>query len=103
MTQPDPKIYEDLFGPVSVTVEVEVLGKKYLVPDGLPVLRALQYIELIHQGLTINYSKLCWNNRCHTCLVEYETRKGNRKIFEACQLVVWEGMKITDIPLALNP
>lgn len=102
MTEIDPKVINDLFGPITQTVSVELFGKTYEVPAEIPVLRALQYIEMVHQGVKIDYSKLCWNNRCHNCLVEYETRSGKKKLFEACQLTVCKGLKITDIPIALD-
>ena len=95
-----PEEIEELFGPTDAKVEIELMGRTYSVPRELSILRALHYIELVHEGISIDYTRLCWNNRCRNCLVEYETRNGRRKIHQACQMAVCPELRITAVPMA---
>ncbi|MBI4774993.1 MAG: 4Fe-4S dicluster domain-containing protein [Deltaproteobacteria bacterium] len=75
-------------------IEVYILGKKYAVPRGLTILKALEYAGF---GLTRGCG--CRGGVCGACLTVYR-RKGDFRLKTglACQTVVEPDMYLTQLP-----
>ena len=81
--------YKDLFEPFDKLVEIEILGKKYKVPENNTLLRCFQFIAVE----SISYGDFCWNGDCLNCQVWI--RNGDReKALMTCRAKVEEGMQI---------
>jgi len=77
-------------------VEIEVLGKKFQVPEKNTCLRVFQYIS----PETIPYGRFCWNQECQLCRISY-TMAGQSdarpRAVLSCKILVAEGMQITEL------
>lgn len=81
--------YKDIFEPFERLVAIEILGKRYEVPENNTLLRCFQYISLE----TVSYGEFCWNGDCLNCQVWIE--KGDKeKALIGCRAKVEEGMRI---------
>lgn len=91
--QPHPEI----FAPYERLIEVEILGRKFHVPENNSILRCLQFLDIEK----VSNADLCWNGDCLNCQVWIENR-GKEKAVIACRTDVREGMRIVrvskDIP-----
>ena len=84
----DPQI----FAPYERLIEVDILGRKYRVPENNSILRCLQYLELE----AISNADLCWNGECLNCQVWIENRDKAKAVI-ACRVDATEGMSIVKI------
>lgn len=84
--------YKDIFEPFDKLVEIEILGKKYKVPENNTLLRCFQYISLQN----ISYGDFCWNGDCLNCQV-WIKNGDKEKAMISCRVKVEEGMKIVRI------
>jgi NADH dehydrogenase/NADH:ubiquinone oxidoreductase subunit G len=91
--QPHPEI----FTPYERLIEIEILGRKYQVPENNSILRCLQFLDMEE----ISNADLCWNGDCLNCQVWIENN-GKEKALISCRSNATEGMKILrlskDIP-----
>lgn len=91
--QPHPEI----FTPYERLIEIEILGRKYCVPENNSILRCLQFLDMEE----ISNADLCWNGDCLNCQVWIENN-GKEKAVISCRANAAEGMKIVrlskDIP-----
>lgn len=87
----------DIFEPFERLVEIDVLGRKYHVPENNSILRGFQYLDIE----AISESDLCWNGECLNCQVWIKNGEKERAVI-SCRTNVMEGMVILrvsdDIP-----
>ncbi|HMJ08674.1 MAG TPA: 2Fe-2S iron-sulfur cluster-binding protein [Pyrinomonadaceae bacterium] len=55
----------DIFEPYERLIEIEILGRKYSVPENNSILRCLQFLEMED----ISEGDFCWNGECLNCQV----------------------------------
>jgi len=83
----------ELFEPFERLIEIEILGRKYQVPEKNTLLRCFQYLFLE----PISYGGFCWNGTCRTCEVHYHLGDERDRTCLACSTKVVEGMVITQV------
>ena len=85
-------IDNDIFEPYDKLIEIEIRGKKFLVPENNMLLRCFQFLSME----TVSYGDFCWNGDCANCQVWLETTAtdGKDKPALSCRTKVEEGMKI---------
>lgn len=75
-------------------IRIYVMGKEYLVPEGLTIMRALEYC-----GFLFVRGAGCRGGFCGACSTVYRKKDSFRlKVGLACQTVVENGMYLTQIP-----
>lgn len=75
-------------------IRIYVMGKEYLVPEGLTIMRALEYC-----GFLFVRGAGCRGGFCGACSTVYRKKDSFRlKVGLACQTVVEDGMYLTQIP-----
>lgn len=84
--------YRDLFEPFEKLIEIEILGKKYEVPENNTLLRCFQYLSLE----TISYGDFCWNGECLNCQV-WIKNGDKEKALMTCRTKVEAGMEIVKL------
>ena len=82
-------INTDIFEPYEKLVEIEILGKKYEVPENNSLLRCFQFLSME----TVSLGDLCWNGECASCQVWLEDTVKDKPVL-SCRTKVREGMKI---------
>lgn len=88
----DPQIIQELFEPFERLVQIEILGRKYEVPEKNSLLRCFQFLFFD----SISYGGFCWNGTCRTCEVQYRLEDERTGRCLSCSTRVVEGMTITD-------
>jgi len=92
--------HHEIFIPYERLIEIEILGRKYHVPENNSILRCLQFLDMEE----ISHADLCWNGDCLNCQVWVENN-GKEKALVSCRANAAEGMNIVrlskDIPF--NP
>lgn len=79
----------DIFEPFENLIEIEILGRKYNVPENNSILRGLQFLDMD----AISESDLCWNGECLDCQVWLKNGDKEKAVL-ACRTPVADGMKI---------
>lgn len=75
-------------------VTIYIMGKQYQVPQGLTIMKAMEYA-----GYKFIRGCGCRGGFCGACATVYRTQDDYRlKVGLACQTVVEEGMYLTQIP-----
>jgi NADH dehydrogenase/NADH:ubiquinone oxidoreductase subunit G len=87
----------DIFEPFEKLVEIEILGKRYEVPENNSLLRCFQYLSME----TISYGDFCWNGECASCQVWLEDTAKDKPVL-SCRTKVREGMKIVRMSAEIN-
>lgn len=87
----------DIFEPFEKLVEIEILGKRYEVPENNSLLRCFQYLSME----TISYGDFCWNGECASCQVWLEGTAKDKPVL-SCRTKVREGMKIVRMSAEIN-
>lgn len=91
-TEPKTKKAAKDAGPEMVSIYI--MGKKYEVPKGLTIQKALEYA-----GMTLLRGCGCRGGFCGACGTVYRTKGDYKlKVALACQTVVEDGMYLTQIP-----
>lgn len=80
---------QDVFEPFEKLIEIEILGKTYLVPENNSLLRCLQYLDLEN----ISMGDFCWNGDCSNCQVWLAETIQEKPVL-ACRTKVAAKMKI---------
>ena len=92
--------HPEMFAPFERLIEIEILGRKFNVPEKNSILRGFQFLRT-HE---ISNADLCWNGDCLNCQVWIE-KNGKEKAVMACRTTAVEGMKIVrisdDLPFAV--
>jgi NADH dehydrogenase/NADH:ubiquinone oxidoreductase subunit G len=84
--------FDDILQPYDKLVEIEILGKRRMVPENNSLLRCFQFLSV---G-TISYGNFCWNGSCDNCIVRVESGTRKRNLM-SCRTRVKEGMKIVHL------
>ncbi len=96
---PKDRASADLFGDFRQLLPIEVEGVRCLVPEGNSVLRALQYCELEHRNLRMEWGRYCWNDTVGCCAMSYRpTPEAELRVGRACQVQVRAGLQIVLLP-----
>jgi hypothetical protein len=84
----------EVFRPFERLVEINILGRTFLVPEKNSVLRCFQFIS----PDTIPYGRFCWNQDCQYCRVncQLQDEDCSRPIL-SCKFMVSEGMNISEL------
>lgn len=85
----NPKDLPDIFEPFEKLVQIQILGKPYLVPENNTLLRCFQFLSLE----SISAGDFCWNRDCMNCQVWID-KDGVEKSLIACRATVEENMEI---------
>lgn len=88
---------DDIFQPYEKLIEIEILGKKHLVPENNSLLRCFQFLSME----SISYGDFCWNGECLNCQVWLE-HGDKQKAVIACRTTITEGMKIVRLAKAID-
>lgn len=86
------KHHPEIFVPYNDLIEIEIIGRRYRVPENNSILRCLQFLEMDR----ISHSDLCWNGECLNCQVLVSDGKKEKAVL-ACRTDVVVGMKIVRI------
>jgi len=81
-----------IFAPYDRLIEIEILGRKYRVPENNSILRCLQYLEME----AVSHADLCWNGECLNCQVWVENGEKPKALI-SCRVDAAEGMCIVKI------
>lgn len=88
-------IDSDLFEPYEKLITIEVLGRRFAVPENNRLLRCFQFLSL----KSISYGDFCWNGDCTNCQFWYREAGdgvgGADKTALSCRFRVREGLSIT--------
>ena len=82
----------DIFQPYEKLVEIEITGKKHMVPENNSLLRCFQFLAME----SISYGEFCWNGECLNCQVWISVGEKEKAVM-ACRTTVEEGMRIVRI------
>lgn len=87
-------LLDEVFRPYEKLVEINILGKPFLVPERNSILRAFQFIS----PETIPYGRFCWNQECQYCRVSCQLPDDDQaRPVLSCKFLVSEGMNITEM------
>ena len=79
----------DIFAPYEKLVDIEILGRRYSVPENNTLLRCFQFLAME----SISYGDFCWNGECLNCQVWLQQGEKEKAVM-ACRTVVADDMKI---------
>lgn len=82
----------DIFEPFERLIKIEILGRRYNVPENNTLLRCFQYLSM----KTISFGDFCWNGDCANCQVWLE-EDAKEKLALSCRTKVREQMKIVRV------
>ncbi len=84
----------DLFRPYEKLVTIDLMGKRFLVPENNSLLRCFQFIS----PETIPYGRFCWNQDCQYCRVTCQLPDDDQpRQMLSCKFLVFPGMSIIEI------
>ena len=79
----------DIFEPYEDLVDIEILGKRYSVPENNTLLRCFQFISME----SISYGDFCWNGECLNCQVWLKNGDKEKAVM-SCRTNIVTGMEI---------
>jgi NADH dehydrogenase/NADH:ubiquinone oxidoreductase subunit G len=82
----------DIFQPFDRLIKIEILGRKYEVPENNTLLRCFQYLAMEK----ISYGDFCWNGECLNCQVWLKNGDKDKAVM-ACRTIVTEDMRIVKL------
>lgn len=82
----------EIFHPYDRLIEIEILGRRVMVPENNSLLRCFQFLSME----TISYGDFCWNGDCLNCQVWLQ-QGDKEKAAIACRTTVSEGMKVVKV------
>lgn len=94
MQSPNPKIY----GHFDRLVPIVVRGRTFQVPEGVPLIRALQFIEFELGGLKCDWSLFCFNDTIGCCETTLAAVGEAPMLDRACCRRVEAGLVIHELP-----
>ena len=99
VTEPLSQEDIDLFGDYKKLIPIFVEGRMFHVPEANTVLRALQYLEIRKQVLTMKWGRFCWSDTVGCCQFSYRNSADEPEHqAQGCQLLVKPGLEITRLP-----
>ncbi len=81
----------DLYEPYEKLIPIEVLGKRFEVPENNILLRQLQFV-----APDVGTGGYCWNAECRYCEIKYEL-DGRTMTGLACRVKAVPGFKVTKL------
>jgi len=84
--------HPEMFAPYERLIEIEIVGRKFEVPENNSILRCMQYLQM----KSISNADLCWNGDCLNCQV-WIGNGAKEKAVIACRTNAKHGMKIVRI------
>ena len=88
----------DLYEPYDKLIPIEVLGRRFEVPENNLLLRQLSYV-----APDIASGRYCWNGECRYCEVSYRTEtRGAEQSALACRVKGQSGMRVTKLALEMR-
>ncbi len=81
----------DLYEPYDQLIPIEVLGKRFEVPENNILLRQLQFV-----APDVGTGGYCWNAECRYCEIKYEL-DGRSMTGLACRVKAVPGLKVTKL------
>ena len=81
----------DLYEPFEKLIPIEVLGKRFEVPENNILLRQLQFV-----APDVGTGGYCWNAECRYCEIKYEF-DGRTMTGLACRVKAVPGFKVTKL------
>jgi len=91
MTEPE------IFEPYEKLIEIDLCGKRRLVPENNSILRCLQFLDME----SVSDSELCWNGDCMECQVWIKNGEKEKSVI-ACRTKAEEGMEIIQLSDSLR-
>lgn len=95
MSRPNPLIYGHFDRLAPITID----GERFEVPHGIPLIRALQYVQFELARMRCDYSRYCFNDTigCCTCRIR---RPGDPTIHtvRACCEPVDDALEVVELP-----
>jgi len=91
MTEPE------IFEPYEKLIEIDLCGKRRLVPENNSILRCLQFLDME----SVSDSELCWNGDCMECQVWIRNGEKEKSVI-ACRTKAEEGMEIIQLSDSLR-
>jgi hypothetical protein len=91
MTEPE------IFEPYEKLIEIDLCGKRRLVPENNSILRCLQFLDME----SVSDSELCWNGECMECQVWIKNGEKEKSVI-ACRTKAEEGMEIIQLSDSLR-
>jgi len=79
----------DIFQPYEKLIEIDILGRKQMVPENNSLLRCFQFLAMEN----ISYGDFCWNGDCLNCQVWLQNGDKEKAVI-ACRTEVAEGMRV---------
>ncbi len=96
MSNPNRKIYGDF----ERLVPIRILGRVFEVPEGIPLIRAFQYIQFELGQMESDWSRFCFNDTIGCCHFEYRGPEDAAPDWgRACCLRVSPGMEVHTLPV----
>ncbi len=86
----------DLYEPYDKLIPIEVLGKRFEVPENNILLRQLQFVVP-----EVGSGGYCWNAECRYCEIKYEV-DGRTMTGLACRVKAVPNFKVTKLALELK-
>ncbi|MBX7185964.1 MAG: hypothetical protein K1Y01_12545 [Vicinamibacteria bacterium] len=81
----------DLYEPYEKLIPIEVLGKRFEVPENNILLRQLQFV-----APDVGTGGYCWNAECRYCEIKYEV-EGRTMTGLACRVKAMPNFKVTKL------
>ena len=81
----------DLYEPYEKLIPIEVLGKRFEVPENNILLRQLQFV-----APDVGTGGYCWNAECRYCEIKYEV-DGRTMTGLACRVKAVPGFKVSKL------
>jgi NADH dehydrogenase/NADH:ubiquinone oxidoreductase subunit G len=88
----------DLFEPFDKLIEIDVMGRRFEVPENNTIMRCLQYIRLD----AVSYGEFCWNGECLNCQVWLRSGDKEKPVL-ACRTNAFENMEIVRVSESVEP
>ena len=95
LRNPNRKIYGDF----DRLVRIEVLGRPFEVPEGIPLIRAFQYIQFELGAMESDWSQFCFNDTIGCCDFQGRTPgEAEPRAHRACCVRVRAGLEVHSLP-----
>ena len=94
MSRPNPKIY----GYYERLVWIDVCGQRFEVPEGIPLIRAFQFIQFELKAMQCDWSRFCFNDTIGCCNFDMLDDDAEPVLARACCKRVFEGLVVATLP-----
>lgn len=88
-----------IYGEIARLVPIHIGGLTFDVPDGIPLIRAFQYIQFELGRMTCDWSRFCFNDTIGCCAFEFRHPDAESADWgRACCERVVEGLVVHTLP-----